>query len=498
MYNYGYNATCAPPEPSLSGRFFGLGAALTPAQRRAQTLARQQAAKQARTAKQTATKAKQAAKKAVKVAGKTVLTSSPNAAASINAAMVAAQNQLKNVMTLTTKARGTRSKADIQAALAAAHSAGTFINTLGTQGTPSATAQKLRGMGYMGNIGSCTTDPSTGQETDDGDGYGCADIGVPATNTAGGVQQPYSTGLPYAPTLPGYSTGLNTGLVPGFGLPSYGAGIAPAGCRAGSNLPRCLIYSMAQEEQQQFQFVFTTLQQMYAQLLQIVQQLMSQLQSAQQSPYAYGQSPYGSPYGASPYGASPYDPSNPYSQYGAGYGGQYGSPYGGYSGAPYYAGGDSSQIPAGYDGGGDGSVPSDVSQIFPGPSPSGAGYPMESYGGPPPGLISSDSLPDGADPTSGSNGSDDAAGLIPTPGSSAYLPTTGAVSSGPNMPVPVAAVPVSQSTAAPVAAQPQIIVLNTGPGQQPYADAGLPAGDKQNQPTLDPPEHDDSGLTGWY
>ncbi len=245
----------------------------------------------------------------------------------------------------------------------------------------------------------------------------------------------------------------------------------PSGCRAGSNLPRCLIYQMAVSEQQQFQFVFTILQQMYAQLLQIVQQLMAQLQSAQQSPYAYGQNP-------NPYGANPFDPYGQ-GQYGQGYGGQYPGP-GGYPGAPYYAGGggDSSVIPAGFDtGGGDMSqgVPGDITQVFPGPgSAGGGGYPIQSYGGPPPGLISSDSLPDGADQTSG----DDAGGLIQSSGS------------GPNLPAGVPA-QSNQSTAAPTTAQPQIIVLQQGPGQSAYADAGLPAGDKQNQPQLDPPEHDD-------
>lgn len=502
MNQYGYNAPCAAP---LSGRmyglgasrFFGLGVTAAAAQRQATALAKRQAATQARQAKTATRKATAAAKKAVRVAGKTVQTSNPAAAQAIDAQIKAASSQLANVMSLATRAKSTKNKADVQKALVAAQAVGKTIQSLNAPVTPpvAAKAQKLRGMGYIGDItgfrgfGTCTTD-ANGNEIDNGDGYGCADLGIPATNTGttGGYVDP-TTGLPLSTTtLP-----ISTGLTAGFGLPAmptFGTpqGYVPRGCSSGSSAPRCLIYSMAQDEQQQFQYVFSVLQQMYAQLLQIVQQLMAQLQSAQQAPYGA--------YGASPYGASPY--TDPYSQYGAspygdpsqyGYGGQYPGP-GGYPGDPYYSGGDSSQIPAGYDdGSGDSSsVPGDASQIFPGPSSSGGGYPMQSYGGPPPGLISSDSLPDGADQQAGS-GSDDAAGLIPS------------TQSGPNL-APMSPAPMAQSTAAPTTAQPQvvqpqIIVLQQGPGQNPYSDAALPAGDKQNQPELDPPEHDDAGLTGF-
>lgn len=472
MYNYGYNAPCAAP---LSG-FYGLGAALTPAQRKANVLARQTAAKAKRTAAQAAAKTK----RAVKVAGKTVVTSNPAAAAKLHAAVMSAQQQLSNALSLAATARKTRNKVDVSKALVAAQSAGKFINTLAAPVQPPVVAQKLRGLGYTGDLSSCVDDGSgSGMLIDNGDGQGCD----PTTGQpTGGAYLP-----PANPVYPGTQyPGVSTGVVPGFGLPTlptFGStGYGPLrACATGSNLPRCIIYQMAQDEQTQFQYVFSLLQQMYAQLLSIVQQLLGQLQSAQQSPYAYGQQPY------NPYGTNPYDPNNPYGQgYGAGYGGQYPGP-GGYPGAPYYAGGgDSSVIPPGYGDSGDMSagVPGDVSQVFPGPSSGGGGgYPIQSYGGPPPGLISSDSLPDGADPTSGGDGGDDAAGLIPTSGS------------GPNLPAMPSG--VSQSTAAPITAQPQIIVLQQGPGQSPYSDAGLPAGDKQNQPLLDPPEHDDSGLTGW-
>ncbi len=394
-------------------------------------------------------------------------------------------------MTLSTTARRTRSRADIQRALTAAHGAAGTLQTMIAPTPAPAAVSRLRGMGYMG---SCVPD-GYGGYTDDGDGAGCDQQGGAPIDPN---QVPYPSpqypqpGYPQTPQIPSFPGGINTGIVPGFGtqFPTFGQGFGqgygPArACATGSNLPRCIIYQMAVDEQQQFQFVFTILQQMYAQLLQIVQQLLAQLQSAQQSPYAYGQQPPVNPYGQSPY--------DPYSQYGGGgfpggpgyppaYGGQYPGP--GYPGQPYYAGGgDSSLIPAGYDTGGDMSqgVPGDVSQIFPGPtSGGGGGYPIQSYGGPPPGLISSDSLPIGAD----QQGGDDASGLIPTSGS------------GPNLPAGVPA-QASQSTAAPTTAQPQIIVLQQGPGQSSYSDAGLPAGDRQNQPRLDPPEHDEAGLTGY-
>lgn len=481
MYNYGYDAPCAAPP--LSG-FFGLGAALTPAQRRAANLAKQQAAKQARQQKQVAAKTARAAKRAAKVAGKTVQTSNPQAAAKIHAAVVAAQNQIKNVTALAGRARQTKQKVDIQKALVAANSAGNTIKSLLAPVAPPAAAARLRGLGYMGT---CIDDGSgAGTLIDDQTGMPCDANGFPVDPNAGGgaYPQPYPQPYPQVPQYPGITPGLNTGLVPGFGTPVFGSGgYVPRGCNTGSNLPRCLIYQMAMDEQQQFQFVFSILQQMYAQLLSIVQQLLAQLQSAQQSPYAYGQQ--SAPY--NPYGPSPYDPYSQYGGAGYGYGSQYPGP-GGYPGSPYYAGGgDSSVIPPGYGDGGDMSsgVPGDVSQVFPGPSGGGggAGYPIQSYGGPPPGLISSDSLPDGADQQGGGYG-DDAAGLIPSSGS------------GPNLPAAVSA-QTSQSTAVPTTAQPQIIVLQQGPGQSAYADAQLPAGNKQNQPTLDPPEHDEEGLTGY-
>lgn len=475
MYdNQGISAMCAP---SLSGHYNdGLGA--TALQRRSAALARRGQRK-----------AIAAAKKAAKVAGKTVYTSNPGAAQKLNAAVEAARSQMQQALSLATTAKRTRNKADIQKALVAAQSAGRFISQLHSSGTPPASARRLRGLGYMG----ACVDDGTGSGTmiDDQTQIPCDPAtGLPiggGTAPGGGTQYPPS--YPQTPQYGGGYPGVSdpSGLVPGFGLPpnisTFGQGYAPLrACATGSNLPRCIIYQMAVDEQQQFQYVFGILQSMYAQLLTIVQQLMAQLQSAQQQPYGgqYGQNPY-DPYGQNPYAQGAYGQS-PY-----GYGGQYAGPGGGY-GIPYASGGSTSLIPPGFDTGGDMSqgVPGDVSQVFPGPSqtPSGGGYPIMAQGGPQPGIISSDSLPAGADQQA-TGGDDDAAGLIPS------------AQSGPTLAAPKSQTPVSMSVNAPASAQPQIIVLQQGPGQSPYADASLPAGDRQNQPRLDPPEHDDAGLTGY-
>lgn len=479
-----YNQPCAP---TLSG-FYGLGAALTPDQRKAQNQAKQAANKAAALAKRTQRKAAVAAKKAARVAGRTVQTSNPAAASKINQAVQAAQTQLKNVTSLAATAKRTRNKADIQKALAAAQSAGKFIQTIKAPVTPPAAVKLLRGMGYLG---ACQ---------DDGSGNYYDETGAPCDPstyvdpTAGGGYVP-----PYVPPAPAYGQqpiyqgqygttspyGLSpTGLVPGFGtgLPSFGQGYAPTGCRTGSNLPRCLIYQMAVDEQQQFQFVFSILQQMYAQLLQIVQQLLTQLQSAQQAPYGYGQQPY-SPYGQSPY--SPYtDPNNPY---GAAYGGQYPGP--GYPGVPYYPGGaDSSAIPPGYgDAGGDpfgagGAIPGDVTQVFPGPGPMAAG-PIPQGPSQPTNIISSDSLPDGADAQDSFGGGDGGGSFVP-----AYTPAPQSM-----QPIPVQSQASGQSvTSGPTT--PTVIVLQQGPGQSSYADTGLPAGPSQDQASLEPPS---TGVEDW-
>ncbi len=496
MIDYGYDAPCM----SLSG----LGAPPLTAQRRAALLERQKAAtarRQAAAFKRSERQATAKAKRLAKVAGRTVRTANPEKAEKIQAAITAAQRQMSNVADLANRARRSRSKVDVQKALAAANSAGNFLKTLIAPTPPPIGAQRLRGMGYLG----ACVDDGTGAGTyiDDQTNVPCGDpssqiptdIYPPSGGGAGYPGYPgYPTpGLPTqypgAPGYPGY--GGSTGLVPGFGtgLPAFGSGYAPLrACATGSNLPRCIIYQMAVDEQQQFQFVFTILQQMYAQLLSIVQQLMAQLQQAQQSPYAYGQQPPYDPYGQNPF--------NPYGGAGApgggygydpAYGGQYPGP--GYPGVPYYPGGaDSSIIPPGYGDSSDMStgVPGEVSQAFPGPTQGpGGGYPSYSYGGPPPGLITSDSLPAGADPTAG----DDASGLIPYGGEAspgiAQSQTGPTLSPSPNVQAAV------QTTTASTLPTPQIIVLQTGPGQSPYADAGLPAGDKQNQPQLDPPQHDE-------
>ncbi len=464
---------------------FGLGAALTPAQRKTAALA-----------KRTQRKAVAAQKKAVRIANRTVHTSKPELVSGVARSIQLAQSKFqpayKAALAQLDKNRAlmrARKKVDVvgtQRVLADLSSAGKVLQAINAPVTPPVAAKvnRLRGMGYMGTCmdsgagDGSMVDDQTGQQCDPATGLPYGD-----TSTGGGYpQQPaYQQPGVYQGTTSPYGVSP-TGLVPGFGLPQFGAspfgtfgsgGYAPRGCSTGSNLPRCLIYQMAVDEQQQFQFVFSILQQMYAQLLQIVQQLLAQLQSAQQQPYgAYGQSPYAqSPYG--PYG----DPNNPY---GSTYGGAYPGP--GYPGAPYYPGGaDSSAIPPGYgDSGGDpfgagGAIPGDITQVFPGPGPMQQG-PFAQGPSQPTNIISSDSLPDGADTTVSDTFGGGDQGFVP-----AYTPAPQS-----SQPLPVQSQPAGQSvTSGPTT--PTVIVLQQGPGQSSYADTGLPAGPSQDQPSLEPP-----------
>lgn len=502
MYALSYAEPCTPTlsggrprgfdddEGSLNG-MFGLGAALTLAQRKA----KQEATKAANLAKRTQRRAVAAAKKAARVAGRTVQTSNPAAAEKLNKAVQTAQSQLRNVTALATTARRTRSKVDVQKALVAAQSAAKFISALNSPVTQpvAAKVQRLRGMGYMGTCqdsgagDGSMIDDATGQPCDPTTGLPYGDAGGGGYPTQSYPQQPTYPQQPVYGQQQPYGGGLSpTGLVPGFGLPQFGSAFSQFGqnygplraCNTGSNLPRCIIYQMAVDEQNQFQFVFSILQQMYAQLLQIVQQLLAQLQSAQQQPYGgaynqYQQTPYG------PYG----DPNNPYG--GAAYGGQYPGP--GYPGVPYYPGGaDSSVIPPGYGdaGGGDpfgagGTIPGDITQVFPGPGPMQQG-PFAQGPSQPTNIISSDSLPDGADTTVDSFGGGDQS-FVPS-----YTPAPQS-----SQPLPVQSSGASQSvTSGPTT--PTVIVLQQGPGQSSYADTGLPAGPSQDQPSLEPPE-----IEGW-
>ncbi len=479
MFGLSYAEPCAPP---LSG-FFGLGAATTAAQRRATALAKQQ---QRRTLA--------AQKKAARLAGKKVLTSKPNTVSALDASIAkanaAAQASLANVKRLQATAKRTRSKVDYQKALAAAQTAIKNVQTM----LPGAPVAQATMRGLMG-LGACVPD-ATGNGVDDQTGQACS------------LTDP-NTGLPQQPI---YQQPLNTGLVPGFGTPGYGygggygGGAVPAPqytgfpynvyggsagggysgdrCARRPDLPNCIILQLERNEQQQFQYVFSIMQQMYAQLLQIVQQLMAELQSAQQQPY--GQSPYG-PYGQTPYGQYG-DPNNPYGQQSP-YGG-YGSPYpgpGGYPGQPYYAGGGgSSVIPPGYgDSGGDmfgpsGQAPGDAGAIFPGPGPMQQG-PIAQGPSQPSNIISSDSLPIGAEQGDMWGGGDAASAQVP-----AYTPAPQAM-----QPIAVQSGSASQSaTTGPNT--PQIIVLQQGPGQSAYADTMLPAGPSQDQPSLEPPSGGDS------
>ncbi len=482
--NYGFNTPCAGPPSSGTSGFFGLGA--TAAQRRAATAQKQQQRKAAA-----------AQRRNVRVAGRNVNTAHPQAAAAIAQQVAQMQSGFKSVMAransakqsvatanaakaAVARARTPQQRQSAQMAATRAHAvAVAAVNSVTSAAKPllaqlsashgglpnpaqhpviRTATRALRGLGVI--------DPNTG--LDDGTGDPSTDPSLITGDAGAGYQQPYvdpSQGGYYPPpynqnpvsTISPLDT---TGLIPGFGAGIMPQLPTPAGCNTGSNLPRCLIFAMAQSEQTQFQFVFTVMQQMYAQLLQIVQQLMQQLQSAQQQP------PYGTygQYGQPPYGQDPYG-----GQYGAP--GAYPGPYG-YPGVPYAPGGDSSMIPPGYDDGGGGGIPTDISQVFPGPGP----YAGPNGPGPAaPNLVSSDSLPDGSGPSTGGgyDGGDDAGNLVsqqqpmqaPTPN----VPQSQAVSAGPN--------------------QPQIIVLQSAPGQAAYADSGLPAGPVQVQPELEPPSN---------
>lgn len=431
----------------------GLGA--TPAQRRAAALARRQKQQTAR-----------AAKKAARVAGRNVATSRPDIANRLNSLIAKSQSDFKSiaaqanrVQQTIARARAVRDPRQRQSLLAQAKrdtqrvlsSATPFVANIKQQLAP-VTGAQLRALGMI--------DPNTG--VDDGSGY--ID---PGQDIYGGGADPYA----YAGGGVTPSVGIDpTSLTPGFGSPfgsafgsAFGSGMpAPSGCRAGSNLPRCLIYQMAVDERQQFMFVFSILQQMYAQLLQIVQQLLYQLQGAQQQPgypySGYGPTPYGDPYGG--YGGA----------------GPYPSPYG-YPGIPYSPGGDIAPIPSGYDsggdpfGGGDPGIPGDVSQIFPGPR-----GPLSQGPDQPGNIISSDSLPFGAGPDTGSGGDE-----APVPG---FTPASSSQVQAVSQPV----------NAGPSAPQVIIIQQPTSGGQSPYADALLPAGNVQDQPSLEPPGGD---IEGW-
>lgn len=452
-----YGERCAAPMTGLgwANGFFGLG--LTPAQRKATALAKRTAAQQ-----------KRAAKRAARIAGRTVHTSNPNAVSAMNAFLQKAQSDFKSTMADASAAsrqinsiRAARTPQARQQARAAALAAVRRVNTRAAALSKSLIAggakpkAGMRGLGYV--------DPATG--IDDGSGY----IDPSQGDIYGGGFDPnqYQPGGVGPVIQPGFdATSLTTGLVPGFGSPfggsPFGGGLqSPRGCATGSNLPRCLIYQMAVDEQQQFYFVFSILQQMYAQLLQIVQQLMQQLQQAQQQP--------GYPYQG--YGPTQYDPYG--QQYGAA--GPYGGPYG-QPGIPYYPGGDVSAIPPGYGGdsgpfdAGGAFIPNDITQVFPGPSGMGPIAPPSQ----PTNIISSDSLPDGAGPSTDPFGDSD----TPVPAfQQAQAPTPGG--------------PVSSSASQPVSAgpnMPSIVIQLQQPGQSAYADAQLPADSGQNQPTLEPPE----------
>jgi hypothetical protein len=220
--------------------------------------------------------------------------------------------------------------------------------------------------------------------------------------------------------------------------------------------------------------------------VQVVQQLMAELATAQQQPPPYygPQEPYGQqPYQAynDPYGGQGYPPYPQQPPYGDpyGYGGQYPGP--GQYGQP---GSDSSMIPPGYDTGGgpfDGGgamIPNDISQVFPGPGPMQAS--AQSPGPAAPNIISSDSLPDGSGPaTTGESYGGGSSDEMPVPD---FTPAP-AVAVAKTQPIKPT---TSQSVSVGPMQPPMIVQEDTG-GQSPFADTLLPAGDQQDQPQLEPP-----------
>ncbi len=482
-----YGITCAAEPMS------GLGASVT--DRRAAALA-----------KRTQRKAAVQAKRALRIAGRNVKVDpkSVGAANSINSSIQALMTESKAAISNVSNAAGRLRAANLQArtqrartqtaaqkaAIVGAKAAiarvkgtsakiraagGLQANTVTPRSITPVRNARLRGLGVI--------DPNTGID----DGTGDPTMDPSFTDPNAGIyppsQQyyppPYQDPSVYPGQYPGGSVlpsaGIDpTGLTAGFGMP-FGMPnnlTAPVGCRTGSNLPRCLIFEMAQQDRQQFMFIFTVLQQMYAQLLQIVQQLMQELQTAQQQPAPYygpGQPPYGQPPYGDPYGQ----------QYGYGGASPYGQPPYGY-GSQYSTGGDSSVIPPGYDGGGGGDIgiPSDITQVFPGPRGPMSPSPDQSQ----PNIISSDSLPDGAGPSTSD---------VPGGGDDAPVPSFTPVRSSAAATLPL--IPQSGQSASAGPNQPYIIVQQQAPGQASYADASLPANSTQDQPQLEVP----SDLENW-
>lgn len=388
-----------------------------------------QATAQSKAATQAATKAaataKQVAKKAAlqqkKLLGRT-LNLTPQGAAVVSKIAPAIEDTAKSIQTAMAavlKARSSRNPADRSNALALVKTATSKMQSVGAAGA-STPARGVRGLLGLGDV---VVDPNTGQYVDSTTGQPVdPNTGLPI----GGTTNPYGTTSPYGSIDPNtglpYTTSSSPYGVPGLTDPTglfaqpYSPTQIPAACQKNPNKPVCMTLIMQQQEQAQMQSVFSLLQNMFAQLMDLVNQLLAQNFQTSQAAAAgsiYGQgippSPYGDPYG-SPYG----------SPYGDPYGGAPGY-YGGYS-----QGGDVSAIPAGYDvggadmygGGGDAATNAAYASAGPGQS-------TGPYGGPagplPPGygnpsasnIISSDSMPLGTDDGGDVYGGGDASQIAP-------------------------------------------------------------------------------------
>ncbi len=361
--------------------------------------------------KQTERVAAQAAKKAARVqrklAGKTIALSQRDASLYDKSGIAQKLQKAATDITAATqavrKATTTRNPSDRSNALT--------LTKTAAQSTGEVLPMKPVGMRGLGALGIDVQpipdgyggfiDPGTGQPTDQ--------YGTPIDPNTG---LPYtSSGSPYGiPSVGSGFPGSTTGLFPQPYTPQQ----LPAGCAKNPNKPVCMMLIMEQSSQAQMQPIFTMLQNMFAQLMDLVNQLLAQQYQTSQA--AAAGSIYGQGIPPSPYGGYPGDP----------YGGQpgYGAPgyYSGY-GSP---GGDVSQIPAGYDvGGGDpfsGGGDAATNAAY----QAGPGQSTGPYGGPPGGIpqgygppdgasniISSDSLPMGTEGSGDDYSGGDASQIAP-------------------------------------------------------------------------------------
>ncbi len=373
--------------------------------------------------KQTERVAAQAAKKAARVQrkllGRTVAVSQADASKidKLTPVITDVAGALSTAMKAVLKAKATRNASDRTAAMASVKTAVAKAQSAGL--APGSGG--MRGLGALGidvqpipdGYGGFI-DPGTGQPTDQ---YGTP-VGQQPANPYGTPIDP-NTGLPYTssgspygiPSVGSGFPGSTTGLFPQPYTPQQ----LPAGCAKNPNKPVCMMLIMEQSSQAQMQPIFTMLQNMFAQLMDLVNQLLAQQYQTSQA--AAAGSIYGQGIPPSPYGGYPGDP----------YGGQpgYGAPgyYSGY-GSP---GGDVSQIPAGYDvgggdpfsGGGDAATNAAYQSAGPGQSTGPYGGPPggipQGYG-PPDGasnIISSDSLPMGTEGSGDDYSGGDASQIAP-------------------------------------------------------------------------------------